>query len=101
MGAKSLKVLFVTAEVAPFSSVGGLAQVSLFLPRALYKLGVDVRIFTPKYGIIDSLLLRPANVITGLRVPTGEKSDSSNPIELICNVKTLKKTNSNDLPIYF
>ncbi|MEK7164114.1 MAG: glycogen/starch synthase [Patescibacteria group bacterium] len=101
MGAKSLKVLFVTAEVAPFSSVGGLAQVSLFLPRALYKLGVDVRIFTPKYGIIDSLLLRPANVITGLRVPTGEKSDSSNPIELICNVKTLKKANKDDPHIYF
>src|SRR3989344_3711656 len=101
MGTKTLKVLFVTAEVAPFSSVGGLSQVSLFLPRALQKMGVDVRIFTPKYGIIDSTLLQTKNIIEGLKIPTDEKSGSAFPENLICNVKTLKKTNKDDPPIYF
>jgi starch synthase len=53
MTPKNLKVLFVSAEVAPFSTVGGLAQVAYFLPRALSNAGVDVRIFTPKYALID------------------------------------------------
>ena len=87
MGSKSLKVLFVTAEVAPFSTVGGLAQVSYFLPRALKKMGVDVRVFTPKYGSINSALLRTQNVLQGLKVPTGEEGPE-HPHELICNVKT-------------
>lgn len=48
-----MNILFLSAEVAPFSTVGGLSQVSYFLPRALLKLGHDVRIFTAKYGVID------------------------------------------------
>ncbi|MBI5356706.1 glycogen synthase [Candidatus Collierbacteria bacterium] len=48
-----MKILFVSAEVGPFSSVGGLSQVMSFLPKALIKLGHDVRIFTPKYGSVD------------------------------------------------
>ena len=48
-----MKILFVSAEVAPFSTVGGLSQVMYFLPKALIKLGLDARIFTPKYGSVD------------------------------------------------
>ncbi len=81
-----MKVLFVSAEVAPFSTVGGLSQVSYFLPRALLKLGVEVRIFTPKYGTIDEKKFPLKMAVEGLRVPTGEE-DGSNPKELICNVK--------------
>lgn len=53
MSARNLKVLFVAAEVAPFSTVGGLSQVAYFLPRALLSRGVDIRIFTPKYGTFN------------------------------------------------
>ena len=49
-----MKILFVAAEVAPFSTVGGLSQVMYFLPRALQHMKHDVRIFTPKYGTIDA-----------------------------------------------
>lgn len=100
MGAKTLKILYVTAEVAPFSAIGGLAQVSHFLSRALKKSGTDIRIFTPKYGSISSSLLQTQNVLEGLKVPTGEDSPD-HPRELICNVKTLKNPKKGDPIIYF
>jgi len=90
-----MKVLFVCAEVAPFSAVGGLAQVAYFLPKALKKAGVDIRVFTPKYGIISSNLLRVENVLEGLKVPTGEAQ------KIICNVKVLKSPKKEDPIIYF
>ena len=48
-----MKVLFVSAEVAPFAKAGGLADVALSLPKALQALGVDVRVVMPKYRRID------------------------------------------------
>ncbi|KKU02465.1 MAG: Glycogen synthase [Candidatus Amesbacteria bacterium GW2011_GWB1_47_26] len=90
-----MKVLFVCAEVAPFSAVGGLAQVAYFLPKALKEAGVDIRVFTPKYGIISSNLLRVENVLEGLKVPTGEAQ------KIICNVKVLKSPKKEDPIIYF
>lgn len=48
-----MKILFVSAEVGPFVSVGGLSQVCYFLPRALSKQGNEVAIFTPKFGAMD------------------------------------------------
>lgn len=101
MATKPLKVLFVTAEVAPYSTVGGLSQVSYFLPRALKKLGVDVRVFTPKYGKISHSVFQSQNVIENLKVPSGEPESTDHPQELICNVKTLKNPKKGDPDIYF
>jgi len=42
-----LKILFAAAEVSPFSKVGGLADVASALPKALKRLGHDVRVMTP------------------------------------------------------
>ncbi len=95
-----LKVLFLSAEVAPFSSIGGLSQVSYFLPRALLSLGVDVRIFTPKYGTLDEAKFSTKMVVEGLRVPTGEDS-KKNPRELVCNVKTLTSRTKGEPLVYF
>jgi starch synthase len=44
-----MKVLMVTFECAPFSKVGGLADVAGSLPKALAEGGVDVRVITPKH----------------------------------------------------
>lgn len=45
----ALKILLVSAEVAPFAKTGGLADVAGALPRALTALGHDVRVLMPWY----------------------------------------------------
>lgn len=94
-----LKVLITSAEVAPYSSVGGLSQVSYFLSRALLKLGVEVAIFTPKYGVIDEAKFPMRVVMEGLKVPTDENNHY--PHELVCNVKTLETHKKGEPMIFF
>lgn len=54
---KALKVLIVSSEVAPYAKSGGLGDVAGSLPKALKKLGVDVRVAMPKYkGIKEDYL---------------------------------------------
>ncbi len=48
-----LRVLFASSEVAPYSKVGGLADVAGELPLYLDKQNVECAIFTPLYGMID------------------------------------------------
>ena len=49
-----LKILFISAEVAPFAKTGGLADVCGSLPKALRRLGVDARVVMPAYQGIES-----------------------------------------------
>jgi glycogen synthase len=49
----SLKVVHVAAEAAPYSKVGGLADVAGSLPLALAALGVECRLVTPRYRGTD------------------------------------------------
>lgn len=53
MAKRLLSVLMATAEVEPFSKVGGLGDVIGALPKALYGNKVDIRLITPLYGFID------------------------------------------------
>jgi starch synthase len=85
-----MKVLFVCAEAAPYSAVGGLAQVAHFLPRSLKKAGVDIRVFTPKYASINNDLLRVESEIDGLNVT-----------DIICNVKVLRHQKKDEPIVYF
>jgi len=48
---KKLKILFLSAEVVPFSKTGGLADVAGSLPKALAELGHQVIVVTAKHGI--------------------------------------------------
>ncbi|MCX6798243.1 MAG: glycogen/starch synthase [Candidatus Falkowbacteria bacterium] len=51
---KKLKIIHIASEVAPYSKTGGLADVARSLPKALNRLGHEVRIITPLYGqVID------------------------------------------------
>jgi starch synthase len=54
-----MKVLFVSAEVAPFAKAGGLGDVVGSLPKALRDKGVDARVLMPYYGVIDRFKYRP------------------------------------------
>ncbi|MFO0880203.1 MAG: glycogen synthase [Gemmataceae bacterium] len=48
-----LKILSISAEIAPFAKTGGLADVCGALPKALAALGHDVRLVMPAYQSIE------------------------------------------------
>ena len=48
-----LKIWFAASEVAPFAKTGGLADVAGSLPKALKRLGADIRVVMPKYRQIE------------------------------------------------
>ncbi len=50
---RKLKIAIAASEVAPFAKTGGLGEVCGSLPKALAKLGHEVRVFLPKYVSID------------------------------------------------
>ncbi len=62
---RPVKILFVSSEVAPFAKTGGLADVAGALPKALRKLGHDVRIVMPAYQGILSRFPFVATLVDG------------------------------------
>jgi starch synthase len=64
-----MKVLFIAAEAAPWVKVGGLADVAGALPAALRRLGVDVRLFLPRYGTINPATLGLVKVLDNFPAP--------------------------------
>ena len=44
-----MKIIYVSPEIAPFAKTGGLADVAQALPKAVKKLGHDIRTVMPKY----------------------------------------------------
>ncbi len=98
-----MRILFISAEVAPFVTVGGLSQVMYFLPRALVNKGNDVRIFMPKYASIDDSKSKRKwklrKEIEKIAVPieniqTKLKTFSSQDA-IICNIKSYPRTRTN------
>ena len=50
-----MKIAFISSEAVPYAKTGGLADVAGSLPKALEKLGCEVKIFIPKYSRIDEI----------------------------------------------
>lgn len=69
-----MEIAFITTELAPFVKVGGLADVSSALPKALRTLGHSVTIVIPRFpGLEDNGLLL-ARRLTPLRFALGDRT---------------------------
>lgn len=71
-----MKILFLSSEVAPFAKTGGLADVAGSLPRALQRLGHDLRVATPCYRMTrEQQSLTPTGL--NVTVPIGGFPESA------------------------
>jgi starch synthase len=68
-----MKILFVTPETAPFAKVGGLADVSRFLPAALAARGHQVQVVTPYYLVSQTEALNVTRLPQTFEVPVSWK----------------------------
>lgn len=91
-----MKIAFITTELSPIAKVGGLADVAKSLPKALSKLGCDVKIFIPRYSFIDPWReeLHYCFEINEIRLKISEKEHS---------IQTFKKLLPDDsnIEVYF
>jgi starch synthase len=69
----SLKILFLSAEVAPFAKTGGLGDIGGSLPQALAKMGHDVRVVMPAYKNIEAGYPGVEPIPGTLQVPMGSE----------------------------
>lgn len=88
----SLKVLILSAEMVPFAKTGGLADVTGALPKALARLGTDVRVALPRYGRIDPDRFKMTEVVPTFPVPM---DDAAEPVSI------LKTDAVPSVPVYF
>ncbi len=88
-----MRILFVSAELAPFAKAGGLGDVSASLPKHLHELGHDVRPFLPMYSRVHG----PGRTFTQV---TPEFLLKLGPVELPVSIYTCPMPGT-DLPVYF
>jgi starch synthase len=69
-----MDITFVTTELAPFVKVGGLADVSSALPKALRTFGHAVTIVMPRLRALEEHGLLLARRLTPLRFTLGERA---------------------------
>ena len=69
-----MEITFVTTELAPFVKVGGLADVSAPLPKALRSLGHAVTLVMPRFAELEQQGLLLARRLTPLRFALGDRS---------------------------
>ncbi len=55
---KKLRIAMMATEAAPFAKEGGVADVMGSLPKELAAFGHEVRLFLPRYGVIDPTKFR-------------------------------------------
>lgn len=78
-----MKVLFAVSECVPFIKSGGLADVAGSLPKELKKLGTDVRVILPKYGLIHEKFRAEMKRVKEFAVQLGWRSQ-------YCGIETLE-----------
>ena len=86
-----LRILFISPEVEPFAKTGGLADVAGALPKALARLGHDVRVLMPKFRGVERHAGALTPVISRLQVPIGDRTQEG----------TLLEGRMSQVPMYF
>ena len=69
-----MDILFLTTELLPFVKVGGLADVSAALPKALRMLGHSVTVALPRYPALEAGGLLVARRLTPLKFTLGSRA---------------------------
>src|SRR5271154_4297835 len=69
-----MEITFVTTELSPFIKVGGLADVSAALPKALRALGHAATIVVPRFPSLEAQGLLLARRLTPLRFTLGDRT---------------------------
>ncbi len=87
----NIKVLFVASEAYPFIKTGCVGDMVYELPKALRKLGIDVRVIIPKYSGIPLLLKNCMETIATFTVKVGWRNK-------YCGLEYLTY---DDVPYYF
>lgn len=92
---RSLKILYISSEIAPFVRCGNLAEVAGALPKALKDFGHDIRLFIPKYGPINDrkYTIREVIRLKEIKVPLHNKT-------VLADVKSAFLPNSK-VQVYF
>ncbi|PLX91534.1 MAG: glycogen synthase, partial [Desulfuromonas sp.] len=85
-----MKILMVSSEAVPFAKTGGLADVAGALPRALHRLGHDVRLALPAYRCVSE---------AGLPLLKGRRSVSV-PLDGRLHKGLLRQGSLDDMPVY-
>jgi starch synthase len=75
--AQPMEITFVTTELSPFVKVGGLADVSAALPKALRSLGHAATIVVPRFPELEAQGLLLARRLTPLRFALGDRTFES------------------------
>ena len=70
-----MRIVLASSEVAPFAKTGGLADVAGALPKALAKLGHDLRVVLPKYRMVDAAKHRLRPMLASLPVPVAGRTE--------------------------
>ena len=69
-----MNIVFATSEMVPFAKTGGLADVCGSLPPALAKKGQKVKVFLPKYKMVDTKRFPLETVLDLISVVIGEET---------------------------
>lgn len=87
-----LKILFLSAEVDPYAKTGGLADVAGSLPKAIRRVGHDIRVVMPAYGRVDRQRFRLEPAVGPFPVTLGEETYPATIYQSVMG---------EDVPIYF